>query len=663
VRRIVICGVMLMLIFIWAPAGWTADETVSEGEVYRLGEVVVSETRQGVESVATVREVTAVDIQSRGARTLDEAISLLPGVVVRTGAQGVPRVDIRGFRSRHIVLLLNGIPMNAAWDGQFDPSLIPVENIAKIKISYGNASVLYGDNGLAGVINVITKKGRPGIHGSVAGEAGEGALRRGQAKLSGGSEKIDFFMGASLIDRSDWQLSDDFEATPYEDGNARENSDKRSSNYFANLGFNPVDTLQVGLTVNYLTSQYGIPPATVDRNLDPDFGKQRLTYDRMDDVKGLAGQLSASYKGAGPLNIRGWGFFNSLDEEENRYDDDTYSTITQNRSYHLKSETDVYGGTLQAGYDLKRFGSLGFSLNGRQEKYESGGYAIGSGNTVDPNAYDNDHQLEVYSAGLEYSIEPIARFGLVMGYSYLWQDREDDKGDDDQSYMAGLYYDITTSTRLSGSYAKKVRFPTIRQYYDPNSGALDLSPESSQNYEVALEQMIGSKHVVTLTGFYIDVKDFIEKDDATGLFANNSRYVFQGVEIATESNFTDNLLVRLGYTCMTTEDKSPGTLKDQLQNRPENKFTAEGRYNFHFGLTAYVNIMYLADQYDYSNSDEKEKLNDITTLNLKLDQALMRNRLHLYVGADNLLDNDYDEAFGGYPGPGRYLYGGVEVRF
>jgi vitamin B12 transporter len=663
VRKIVICSVVLMVILIWAPAGWTAEETVSEDEVYRLGEVVVSEARQGVESVATAREVTAADIQDKGARTLDEAISLLPGVVVRTGAQGVPRVDIRGFRSRHIVLLLNGVPMNAAWDGQFDPSLIPVENIAKIKISYGNASVLYGDNGLAGVINVITKKGRRGVHGSVAGEAGEGSLHREQARLSGGSEKIDFFMGASLIDRSDWRLSDDFESTPYEDGSARENSDKRSSNYFANLGFNPVDELQVGLTVNYLTSQYGIAPATVDRNLDPDFGKQRLTYDRIDDVKGLSGQLSASYNGAGPLTIRGWAFFNSLDEEENRYDDDTYSTITQNRSYHLNSGTDVYGGTLQAGYDLKRFGSLGFSLSGRQEKYESGGYAVGNKNTIDPNAFDNDHQLEVYSAGLEYSIEPIARFGLVMGYSYLWQDREEDRGDDDQSYMAGLYYDVTASTRLSGSYAKKVRFPTIRQYFDPNSGNLDLSPESSQNYEVALEQMIGSKHVVTLTGFHIDVKDYIEKDDATQLYQNNSRYVFQGVEIATESYFTDNLFVRLGYTWMITEDKSPGTIKDQLQNRPENKFTAEGRYAFHFGLTVYANIMYLADQYDYSNSGEKEKLNDITTLNLKLDQALMRNRLHLYIGADNLLDNDYDEAFGGYPGPGRYLYGGVEVRF
>ncbi|KPK21400.1 MAG: TonB-dependent receptor, partial [Nitrospira bacterium SG8_3] len=130
---------------------------------YTLGEVVVTAERHLVESVGTVREITAKDIEAKGARTLGEALELLPGVDIRTGAEGVPRVDLRGFRSRHVLLLLNGIPLNSTFDGQFDPSIIPVESIARIKVSYGSNSVLYGQGGLGGVINIITKKGTEGI--------------------------------------------------------------------------------------------------------------------------------------------------------------------------------------------------------------------------------------------------------------------------------------------------------------------------------------------------------------------------------------------------------------------------------------------------------------------------------------------------------------------
>ena len=658
-RRSVFLGVVLILAFTVVPVA-SAQETPSDADVYQLGEVVITAERQGVESVAIVREITAEDIKDKGARTLDEAIAMLPGVVVRTGARGVPRVDIRGFRSRHIVLLLNGVPMNPAWDGQFDPSLIPVENIARIKVSYGNASVLYGDNGMAGVINVITKKGRPGVRGSVSAEAGEGSLLRGDATVSGGKEKVDFFISASALDRDAFRLSGDFDATPYEDGGDRDNSDKRSTHFFANAGFDPTDSLKMGWTLNYVDSEYGIPPATVDRDLDPEFGSQRINYDRQDDTKGLSGQFSIDYDGDGPLNLRGWVFFNSLDEEYNRYDDDDYATIEQRRSYSLESETDVIGSTLQARYDFSGGHELAFSVSSRQEQYVSDGFFV-ENSGPDHTAFDTDEELSIYSMGLEYTFEPVTTFGLVLGYGHHWLDRQDGDGDDDASYMLGVYHDVTPTTRLKGSYAHKIRFPTIRQLYDPDRGNTELTPESSDNFEAGIEQLIGSRHVLSLTGFYIDVKDYIERDDAD--FENNDNYLFQGIELASVSDFTDNLMVRLGYTYMKTEDKSPDTFKEELQNRPEHKFSLETSYTFGFGLKAYAGILYLAGQYDYSNDNEKERLNDIVTINVKFDQALWQNRVHLFIGADNLLDNDYDESLGGYPGPGRYLYVGAEVLF
>jgi outer membrane cobalamin receptor len=114
---------------------------------YPLGEVVVSADAPVSEAGATLRRVSAEDIEAYGARTLDQAIALLPGVYVRLGADGVPRVDLRGLRTRQVTLLVDGVPLNATSDGQFDPSLVPVEQIAEIKLTTGAGSVLYGSGG------------------------------------------------------------------------------------------------------------------------------------------------------------------------------------------------------------------------------------------------------------------------------------------------------------------------------------------------------------------------------------------------------------------------------------------------------------------------------------------------------------------------------------
>ena len=143
--------------------------------VYDLGKVVVTARgREGSEAIGTVATVTAEEIKERDARTLDEALQLLPGVNIRVAGDGIPRIDIRGFRTRHVLLLLNGTPFNSSFDAQFDPSLISVENIAEIKLVTGGGSVLYGPGGNGGVINIITKKGAAGVHGSVGAEGAEG---------------------------------------------------------------------------------------------------------------------------------------------------------------------------------------------------------------------------------------------------------------------------------------------------------------------------------------------------------------------------------------------------------------------------------------------------------------------------------------------------------
>ena len=669
-QSVVLMGLVYLLI---AVPNVACSEIPEENTgIYQLGEVVVTEEREGVESIGTVREITKEDIQNSNARTLNEALELLPGLDIRTGAQGVPRVNLRGLRSRHVILLLNGIPLNSTFDGQFNSSIIPVKNIARIKVSYGNHSVLYGQGGLAGAVNIITKKGKDLVHGTVSGEVEERDSYLGSFTLSGGKKKVDFFLSGSASDTDGFPLSDDFTSTSEEGGGLRENSDSERNNFFANLGFTPNDILRIGLTFNYLKGEYGLSPSTI--NDKSDIFAKAPKYERVDDFRGYSLQLSTNLDLPGPVDMRGWFFINQFDEDKNRYDDENYNSMSDpsiKNTFHEDNEMSIIGGTLQTKCDLNAAGFLTLGMNTEHQEFESRGrvrdVAVGGGGgggaTYDFRTFDNDMDVDIYNGSMEYELSLLENLGIVLGCSYHWFEKEDNKSDDEGGFLAGAYYDILEKTRLRGSVARKIRFPSIRQLYDEESGNPDLANEKSYNYELGIEQELPWKTIICLTGFLMDVDDFIEKDVAD-VYQNHAEYRFQGVELTAETRFWENLMLRAGYTFLDTEDRSEGTERDELEYRPENKITLEAKYAFDFGFSTYINVMHVTDQYHYSQKAPltKKRLNDYTLLNLKLDQKLSGDRFNLYLGVDNLFDEDYEESYG-FPQVGQTFYGGMKIKF
>ena len=331
---------------IWFLPAATAAETEDMAEgVYTLGEVVVSARQDVVETAGTVREVTAQDIQDKDARTLDQALELLPGVVIRTGADGVPRIDIHGFRSRHVMLLLDGVPLNSTYDGQFDPAIIPTENIAKIKVSYGTSSVLYGQGALGGVINIITKKGEEGIQGTASGEIGEGSSRLGRFNVGGAAKNADFFVSGSVAARDDFPLSNSFEATPLQGSGERNNSDNRRNNLFGNIGYSPTEEWDLGLVASFVNGHYGKPPSTKQNTkTDPDPYANNPKYERVNHFQGFNTQFSTSYDLPGPVDMRGWFYFNEYDEDTSRYDNDNYNSMTKKGTFFEDGNSKNWGG-------------------------------------------------------------------------------------------------------------------------------------------------------------------------------------------------------------------------------------------------------------------------------------------------------------------------------
>ncbi|GFO69041.1 TonB-dependent receptor [Geomonas limicola] len=630
-----------------ALAAQPADST---SERYNLGEIVVSAPGEGVQATETVRTVTAKDIEARGARTLDEAIALLLGVNIRNGGEGVPRIDIRGFKTRHVVLLLDGIPMNSAFDQQFDPTTISTENIAEIKMTSGASSILYGQGGLGGVINIITKKGGQRTQGMVGVEVGDHEPYQAKAAVSGATERFNYFFSGNAQKVDAFPLSGAFRPTGEQGSGYRKNSDRERNSLLGTVGFTPNQDLALGLTVNYAQGSYGKPAGTIRD--DADLFASTPKYQRIPDYSTASVQLAVESAATQHLNLRGWAWFTHHDELQNQYSQSDYATT----NLQQKVKSTISGVTLQPKYDFGRAGSLALALSVEDDAWDT--------YTVTGTATDEHHEQQVYSAGIEYEFSPLSGLNLVAGYGHYWQARSEATLDD-YSALFGASYDFTAATRLKASFKRNVRFPSLGDLYDTfNNGNKQLLPERSHTYEAGVEQKLPRETTAALTGFYTTAENLVQNDQVVGRKVNLPEVRFTGAELAVANGAVKNLLLRGSYSFLHSEDRSR-TGREEQQYTPEHVIVLEGKYDFACGFAPYASVRYVGNQYLYTKNNvqpvQKAKLNDYTLVNLKLNQQVWGGRANLYVGADNLFDQNYETSYG-FPQPGRFVYGGVEFR-
>lgn len=107
--------------------------------------------------------LTHQQLQATGAATLAEALQNLGGVQVRdvTGNGSQVALSMRGFGSNatsNTLLLINGIPITNPDLAPPNLNIIPLPEIEYIEIIAGSESVLYGDQAVAGAINIITNQ-------------------------------------------------------------------------------------------------------------------------------------------------------------------------------------------------------------------------------------------------------------------------------------------------------------------------------------------------------------------------------------------------------------------------------------------------------------------------------------------------------------------------
>lgn len=122
--------------------------------------VTANRFQQPVNSVlAPTDVVTREDIQRWQSKDLNDVMRRLPGVdISQSGGMGKSSsLYVRGTESRHVLVLIDGVPMaRAGISNAIDIGQLSVSLVQRIEYIRGPRSAVYGSGAIGGVVNIIT---------------------------------------------------------------------------------------------------------------------------------------------------------------------------------------------------------------------------------------------------------------------------------------------------------------------------------------------------------------------------------------------------------------------------------------------------------------------------------------------------------------------------
>jgi len=206
---------------------------------------------------ATVTVLQGDALRAEGVTHVGDALRRVPGIAMArsSGIGSQHTVFMRGAQGNYVRVLVDGVAINEP-GGTLDLGRLTLDDVERIEVVRGPASVLYGSEAVAGVIQIITRNG------------GE---RRVNAEMGGGSfGTVRGSLGASgTLGNLGWSLQGDRHAM---DGVLAYNNAYRNDGVSAALRYTPDDRSDIKLTTRYNSSMYQYPTGSSgqleDRNAE-----------------------------------------------------------------------------------------------------------------------------------------------------------------------------------------------------------------------------------------------------------------------------------------------------------------------------------------------------------------------------------------------------------
>jgi vitamin B12 transporter len=550
-----------------------------------------------------------------------------PGIAVATTGQpgSQTQVFLRGASPDGTLVLVDGIPVNNAFNNSFDFSTLPVNNIKRIEILRGPQSTLYGSEALGGVINIVTKTGGGPPTGSLSAEYGS----------------FNSFLTRGTFAASEGKLSFSADGSYHSTDNDRINSAYQGINLSSHLGYQINDWLKASLLATYLKSKDGSP-------------SDIFTDDPNDSLK------NENYLLGFALEADPFDWWNSKVTVSHSHERGDFDEPVPNPTPFPPFSFPEYNSETMADRNRVDFQNI-FTLTEHHKILVGGTFQNDSANYRDSFSALN-RTIDTESAYAQYDYLPCQRVTLTAG------GRVDDSsafGTHATYQFGGRFTAPRTETIFRANVGTGFRAPSISDLYYPGSGNPNLKSEESLGWDAGLEQPLLQKKLhLGATFFHNDFDNLIQFSGVTFMPENIGRARTFGVETFVTWELLTNLTARAGYTWLNTEDLDTGA---ELVRRPRNSASLDLDWKICQRLEATAHAVFTGGRTD-NNFDNPDPgvppivtLSEFTKVDLGLNCRVSKN-FSIYGRVENLLGEHYQEAYG-FPALGRGFYGGVRAQF
>lgn len=442
-----------------------------------LSTMVISATKTPSSRESLTQPVTVItgeEIRTRGITRVSDALRLVPGAsVVQNGSVGsVNTLFLRGGESRYTKVLIDGVAVNAP-GGFFDFSHLTTDNVERIEVVRGPASVVYGADAVTGIVRIFTKQGRGPFDLDVEGRAGTYDTREVTLGASGASSKLRYSLGGGAH-RTDGILSF--------------NNQYYNGTLSGSAGITPRQGSDLVLTARYTNAEFHYPTdftgAPVDSNsyrvqhrltVGLDGGAQltsavkaRLSLGT-NEVSDLTEDIAVPFGGGAPQNPR--------DRSRNKR-----RAAEGGFVFSLPSTTTL---------------NVGAEYVNESERSNSTTGPVGGARTP-ASLFDAERHNTAFYSELISSTK--------AGASLTAAARRDDNSDYDafNTYRAGVSMPAGTSSRVRASISTAFNAPAFNQIRATlyTTGSPDLKPERARSWEVGLDQWLVPNTVRASAGYF-----------------------------------------------------------------------------------------------------------------------------------------------------------------
>ncbi|TSK09206.1 MAG: TonB-dependent receptor [Geobacter sp.] len=209
VRDLLVSALLLLVLFAGAA---DASDDLSSLELFNGPDTdVVAGSRSPRPASQTAENITVVtskEIEDINAHNLTDVLYIVTGVALETNRTPgtASNARVQGASFNHVLVLVDGIPINNLADNYADISSVPAQMIDRVEIVKGAASSSWG-SALGGVINVITKNPHDDrrFGGLVSGSTGTRDTVDGRGEASGTVQRFGYYLAGGKL-RSDGLL-------------------------------------------------------------------------------------------------------------------------------------------------------------------------------------------------------------------------------------------------------------------------------------------------------------------------------------------------------------------------------------------------------------------------------------------------------------------------